>query len=123
MNDLLGKILTPLTTPTAGGTAFREILQAILVILAAVSTLGILPQSTLDWLNHAINAFLDPKVLAALSVLGWGALGIYRTLYKSRSVPGDEAAKQVDNIMAGEKKDAVVKTPGNLPDIKVAAKP
>lgn len=110
------KILTPITTAAATGVAFRYISTIAASLLAMLGIMGWLSAEQVAGLTKAI-----PELLAAVAAVWAIAVPIYAMVTKSSSDPAAEVAKQADAILAGEKKDATVRTPAAVPDLKVTA--
>jgi len=117
---MLGKLLSPFTTATAGGTVFRDLFIAAGAIITILGALGVVSQDQVDALRAAVTKISDHAVLTAVGVLMAVGMSAYRAIFKSSSNKAAEASKRIDAEMP---KDApvIIKTPSGQPDIVVMA--
>lgn len=112
---MLGKLLSPFTTATSAGVALRYITVIISSALAVAGILGLFSPQQLEVLNQEV-----PKLVSALAGLITVIITAYATITKSSSDKAAEAAKQID-AKVPPNVAVEIKTPGNMPDIKIPA--
>lgn len=115
MKSVLEKLLSPFTTATSAGVALRYITVIISSALAVAGILGLLSPEQIEALNHQV-----PELLSAVAGLVAIFMTIYATITKSSSDKAAEAAKQID-AKVPPNVAVEIKTPGNMPDIKIPA--
>lgn len=120
---MLGTLLKPFTTATAGGTAFRDLFLAAGVIIGMLGTLGVLDAAQVQKLRAVVETISGqwPALVIAFGTIMTAGMSIYRSLNFSSSDKALEAAKQIDEKIAPDM-PVIIKTPGNAPDIKVSGK-
>lgn len=119
---MLGNLLKPFTTATAGGTVFRDVFIMISTMLGLLGMVGVLSPEQVEELKKIVEDLSGqwPAIMLALGTIGAAGMSIYRALFKSSSNKAAEVAKEVDaKIPPAE--TVVIKTPGDQADIRVAA--
>jgi fumarate reductase subunit D len=76
---MLTKLLTPLTTATAGGVALRYATSIVASIIALLGVLGLLTPDQVESLTRLV-----PELFAAVAALVAVVIPLYATLTKSR---------------------------------------
>ncbi len=76
---MLGKLLTPLTTATAGGVAVRYITSIVASIIAILGILGLFSPDQVESLTRLV-----PELFAAGAALVAVLIPLYATITKSR---------------------------------------
>jgi len=112
--NMLGKIFSPLTTPTSVGVAIRYLTTIAGSVLAI---LGIL-----DWLTPEQVTELTkqvPKLMGAIGALMTIGVPTYATITKSSSDKAAVAAKQIDAKLPASE-PVIIKTSAGKPDIVVS---
>lgn len=118
---MLGKLLSPFTTATAGGIAFRDFFIALGSLIAAASSLGWLSDAQAAYLKQVLDAILGnwAPLTLVVGTLMYGGMTIYRSALFAMSNKAAEVAKQVDAKVAPSA-PVVINTPPGVPDIVVA---
>ncbi len=109
------KLLTPLTTATAGGTVLRYVLVIFSAMMTLLGGLQVLTPAQVDVLSRTV-----PEILGAVFALVMIAIPIYAARTKSSSDRSAEVAKRIDEVLPPTA-TAKVKTPEGIPDIAVPA--
>lgn len=118
---MLGKLLKPFTTATAGGTVFRDFIISAGSIVAILGLLGLLTPEQQAAIEDFLKQISSPAMTLALGSLAVSLMSIYRALFMSSSDKAAKVAKEVDaKIDPGS--DVVIKTPAGVPDIVVKDK-
>jgi hypothetical protein len=112
---MLEKLLSPLTTATAGGTTLRYILVIFSSMMTLLGGLQVLTPAQVDVLSRTV-----PEILGALFALITIVIPAYAAWTKSSSDRAAEVAKQIDKVLPPNA-TAKVKTPDGIPDIPVPA--
>src|SRR5215217_2512314 len=112
---MLDKLLSPLTTATAGGTTLRYILVIFSSMMTLLGGLRVLTPAQVDVLSRTV-----PEILGAVFALVMIVIPIYAARTKSSSDRAAEVAKEIDKVLPPAV-TATVKTPDGIPDIAVPA--
>lgn len=121
---MLGKLLTPFTTATAGGTVFRDVFIMAGSIITLLGLLGVLSSEQVDALKKVITDISGnwPAIAAAFGLLMASGMSIYRALFMSSSNKAAEAAHKIDAELPPSARVEIVTPPGQ-PNIVVPSKP
>lgn len=112
---MLEKLLSPLTTATAGGTTLRYILVIFSSMMTLLGGLQVLTPAQVDVLSRTV-----PEILGAVFALVMIVIPIYAARTKSSSDRAADVAKEIDKVLPPAV-TATVKTPEGIPDIPVRA--
>lgn len=100
-------LLTPFTTPTTFGVAFRYGVVIVTTLLAAT---GLLDAGQTAGLRSVL---LDPELVGALAAVLGAVVTGYAVVTKSRSVKADAAGKQIDKDVPKDDPVRVITPPGS----------
>lgn len=124
---MLKSLLTPLTTPTANGTSFRDAIIAIGTIITILGTLGILDDAQIAKLRQVVEliSLNWPAFLVLFGIISTLAMSVYRRWSLSRSKEADNVARQIDKDPAAQEAAAnatkiEIKTPAGSDNVTVA---
>ncbi len=110
---MLGKLLSPITSPDVIGVNVRYFLIALGPVLVAF---GVLTQEQFD----AVQAYLvNPEVIAAIAGIITLFVWLYGVFTKSSTAKADAAAKAIDAEVPANAPVKIETPPGN-PDIIIS---
>lgn len=113
---MLKSILSPLTTATSAGVAFRYLSTIAASVIAILGILGLLSKDQVDALTKTV-----PELVTAIAALIPIVITVYATLTKSSSDKAAAAAKAIDKTVPADQ-TVLIKTPVGIPDIVVHGK-
>ena len=119
---MLGKLLAPFTTATAGGTIFRDVFIMIGTMLTLLSLVGVLTPAQVEELRSVVDEISGqwPQIMTAVGFIMAAGMSIYRAVFKSSSNKAAVAAKEIDKAVPFEEPVRIL-TPAGSPDIIVTA--
>ena len=120
---MLEKLLSPVTTATSAGVAFRYLATIVSSLLTIVSIIGWLTPEQVQDIGEKVRLITAqlPELVTAVTALIPIAITMYATVTKSSSDKAATAAKAIDKaIPAGD--TVFIKTPVGTPDIVVHGK-
>ncbi len=111
---MLGKLLTPFTTPSTIGVAVRYLTTIATALVALLGLLGLMTPEQVEAITKQV-----PEVLTAVTTIATVLVPLYAVLTKARSTRADGAAKVIDAKIPPEQ-PVTIKTPAGVPDIVVS---
>lgn len=119
----LKTLVSPVTTATSAGVAFRYLATIISSLLTIVSLIGWLTPDQVEEIGDKVRLITAelPELFTAVMALIPIVITIYATLTKSSSNKAAAVAKAIDKAIPAAE-TVFVKTPAGTPDIVVHGK-